>query len=70
VRSDRGPLLRTAPHQYGQRSPSGTLYPPEAHVAFDGNSQSTVLEAQIICETFDAKGNGNLVVTYDPDDGL
>ena len=48
----------------------GTFYLPEAGFEFQGNGQSTVLKAQIICETFDIQGNGNLTVTYDPDDGL
>jgi hypothetical protein len=48
----------------------GTFYLPEAQFAFDGNGTSSVLEAQIICKSFDVQGNGNLTVTYDPNEGL
>ncbi|MCI0343820.1 MAG: pilus assembly protein TadG-related protein [Chloroflexi bacterium] len=48
----------------------GTFYLPEADFQFQGNGQSTVLKAQIICDQFDVQGNGNLTVTYDPGAGL
>ena len=48
----------------------GTFYLPEAGFAFQGNGQSTVLKAQIICDNFDIEGNGDLSVTYDPGQGL
>ena len=48
----------------------GTFYLPKAGFEFEGNGGSFVLKAQIICETFDVKGNGSLTVTYVPGDGL
>jgi hypothetical protein len=48
----------------------GTFYLPNAQFAFNGNGESTVLNAQVICDTFDIGGNGNLTVTWDPDTAL
>lgn len=48
----------------------GTFYLPEAQFAFDGNGTTTILQAQVICESFDIQGNGDLQVIYQPDEGL
>jgi hypothetical protein len=48
----------------------GTFYLPNAQFAFNGNGASTVVNAQVICDTFDIGGSGNLTVTWDPDTAL
>jgi Flp pilus assembly protein TadG len=53
-----------------QMTIEGTLYLPKAHFAFNGNGASTVLHAQVICDTFDIGGGGSLTVTWDPDHAL
>lgn len=49
---------------------NGTIYLPEADFEFQGNGTGTVLNAQIIAWTFDVGGNGDLTVTYDPDEAI
>ena len=48
----------------------GAIYLPKADFKFTGNGGSNVLDAQVICDEFDVGGNGNLSVTYDPDDAV
>ena len=45
----------------------GTLYIPEANFSYSGNGSGEVLQAQIICDTFDVNGNGELNINYDGD---
>jgi len=48
----------------------GTIYLPKADFIFTGNGGSEVLDAQVICDEFDIGGNGDLTITYDPDDAV
>ena len=49
---------------------SGTIYAPKALFSFTGNGGSEVLDAQVICDEFDIGGNGDLTITYDPEDAI
>ena len=49
---------------------SGTIYLPGAAFEFEGNGGSYVLNAQVICKTFEVGGNGDVTVTYTPGDAL
>jgi hypothetical protein len=44
---------------------SGTIYAPKANVKLSGNGDS--VSTQVIANTFDVTGNGNLNITYDAD---
>ena len=44
---------------------SGTIYLPEANVKLSGNGDS--IATQVISDTWDVTGNGNLNITYDAD---
>lgn len=44
---------------------SGTIYAPKANVKLSGNGDS--VSTQVIANTFDVTGNGNLTITYDAD---
>jgi Flp pilus assembly protein TadG len=44
---------------------SGTIYAPEANIKLAGNGES--IATQIISNTWDVTGNGNLTITYDAD---
>jgi hypothetical protein len=48
----------------------GAIYLPKADFKYTGNGGGNVLDAQVICDEFDVGGNGNLTVTYDPDDAI
>jgi hypothetical protein len=43
----------------------GTIYIPEAEFKYSGNGTGEVLNAQIICDTFDVTGGGELSINYD-----
>ncbi len=49
---------------------TGTIYIPKADFNFTGNGGSEVLDAQVICDTFDIGGNGDLNITYNPNDAI
>ncbi|HEY3163926.1 MAG TPA: pilus assembly protein TadG-related protein [Candidatus Limnocylindrales bacterium] len=49
---------------------SGTIYLPKADFIFTGNGGSEVLDAQVICDEFEMGGNGDVTITYDPDDAI
>lgn len=48
----------------GVTTPSGTIYAPSAKVKVEGNGDLN-LAGQLIAETVEVSGNGNLVVTFD-----
>lgn len=48
----------------------GAIYLPKADFKYTGNGSGNVLDAQVICDEFDVGGNGNLTITYDPDDAV
>jgi len=43
----------------------GTIYIPEANFKYTGNGTGEVLNAQIISDTFEVKGGGELSIAYD-----
>lgn len=47
---------------------AGTIYLPKAAFDYRGNSAGEVLGAQVICDTFKVSGNGDLTISYDPDE--
>lgn len=44
----------------------GTIYLPGANFKYSGNGTGEVLNTQIICDTFEVKGGGELSIAYDP----
>jgi len=46
---------------------SGTFYAPASHVKLTGSTGYTVMDAQIICDTFKITGSGNIKVRFDED---
>ena len=48
----------------------GTIYLPKADFEFEGNGAGDILNAQVICWTFDVGGNGSVDITYNPDDAI
>ncbi len=46
---------------------TGTIYGAASNIALSGNGASTVVNAQIIVNTMDITGNGNLTINYDAD---
>lgn len=48
----------------------GTIYIPKADFKFTGNGGSEVLDAQVVCDEFDIGGNGNVLISYDPNDAI
>lgn len=48
----------------------GTIYLPKADFIFTGNGGTEVLDAQVICDEFEMGGNGNVSITYNPDDAV
>jgi Flp pilus assembly protein TadG len=49
---------------------SGTIYLPKADFIFTGNGGTEVLDAQVICDEFEMGGNGDVTITYDPDEAI
>lgn len=49
---------------------SGTIYVPKANFVFTGNGGTEVLDSQVICNQFDMGGNGNVSITYDPNNAI
>ena len=49
---------------------SGTIYLPKADFIFTGNGGTEVLNAQVICDEFEMGGNGNVSITYDPNNAI
>ncbi|MBU2610485.1 MAG: Tad domain-containing protein [Chloroflexi bacterium] len=48
-------------------SVSGTFYAPASQVELSGSGGYTVMDAQIICDTFKITGSGNIRVRFDED---
>ncbi|MBA2720883.1 MAG: hypothetical protein H0U52_16825 [Chloroflexi bacterium] len=49
---------------------SGTIYVPKAIFVYTGKGGTEVLDAQVICDQFEMGGNGNVSVTYDPNNAI
>ncbi len=45
---------------------TGTFYTPDAPITITGNTGTFVLEAQVIGDTVNVGGNGNVSIVYDP----
>lgn len=49
---------------------SGTIYIPRGNFVFTGNGGTQVLDAQVIADQFEMGGNGNVSITYDPNNAI
>ena len=48
----------------------GSFYLPRAQFSYQGNGSTAAFSMQVICDTFDVGGNGNLSVSWTPDSAL
>jgi hypothetical protein len=53
---------------HASQSLIGTIYVPDANFKYSGNGTGEVLNTQIVCDTFEVKGGGDLSINYSAPD--